>query len=150
MPDFDVIAIGGGAAGLTIAIGGTGLGLRVALVERHRTGGECTWTGCVPSKALLHVASLAAAARRAASLSADGTPAPAIDFAKAIGHVRAARETIGNEESPAALAHKGITVLQGTARLRGGGAVEVDGRTYSARHVVVATGSDPALVPIPG
>src|SRR5918994_667972 len=145
MPDFDMIAVGGGAAGLTVAIGGAGLGLRVALVERHRTGGECTWTGCVPSKALLHVASLAAAGRRAAALSTDGTPAPAVDFAKAIGHIRAARETIGHEDSPAALERKAITVLRGTARLRGGGAVEVDGRTYSARHVVVATGSDPAL-----
>jgi pyruvate/2-oxoglutarate dehydrogenase complex dihydrolipoamide dehydrogenase (E3) component len=172
VPDFDVLAIGGGAAGLTIAIGGAGLGLRVALVERHRTGGECTWTGCVPSKALLHAGAVAAAARQAAAWSTDreagasGTDATdevggvRLDFGKVLAHVRGARTAIGEEESPDALRRRGITVLEGTARLlpratgaagaAGGHTVVVDGRQVTATHVVIATGSDPATAPIPG
>lgn len=169
VPEFDVLAIGGGAAGLTVAIGGRGLGLRAALVERHRTGGECTWTGCVPSKALLHAGAIAAAARQAAAWSADGHAAAAaahgadgatLDFAKVLAHVRGARAAIGAGESPDALRRRGITVLEGTARLlprgagregaRGGHTVEVDGRPVTATHVVIASGSDPATVPIQG
>ena len=193
MADFDVLAIGGGAAGLTIGIGGAALGLRVALVERHRTGGECTWTGCVPSKALLHASAIAAAARQAAAWAPDSPDGPdgpnspdrahstggssavdvargaRIDFAKVMAHVRGAREAIWNEESPGALRRRGITVLEGTARVapspraagstdgrtngghrKGGHTVEVDGRLVTATHVVIATGSDPGTVPIPG
>lgn len=164
MADFDVLAIGGGAAGLTIAIGGAALGLRVALVERHRTGGECTWTGCVPSKALLHAGAIAAAARQAAAWAPGAqTQAPSlvggahVDFAKVLAHVRGASATIGGEESPAALRGRGVAVLEGTARVlprsdapRGGHVVEVDGRRVTATHVVIATGSDPAAPPIPG
>jgi pyruvate/2-oxoglutarate dehydrogenase complex dihydrolipoamide dehydrogenase (E3) component len=155
MPDFDVLAIGGGTAGLTIAIGGNLFGMKTALVERHRVGGECTWTGCVPSKAILHVADVAAAARKAAEWSVDGAPAPRIDFAKVRAHVHGARNDIWQHESPDALRRQGVTVLEGTARLKGPAgektvAVEVDGRTVTARHVVVCTGSDPAVPNVPG
>jgi len=166
--DFDVIAIGAGSAGLTIGLGGAALGLRVALVERHRTGGECTWTGCVPSKALLHAAAVAAAARKAAAWTPDvepnhpqgaaGSDRFRVDFGKALAHGRRARDAIGATETPAALNQRGVTVLEGTARLRarpggkahGAHVVEVDGRPMTATHVVIATGSEPELPPIPG
>ncbi len=178
MTDFDVIVIGGGTGGLTVAIGGAALGLRVALVERHRTGGECTWTGCVPSKALLHVGAIAAAARRAAAWAPDekagrqrvdgrdgaddlrpsaGPHGVRVSFPKVMAHVRAVREAIWRAESPEALCQRGIAVLEGTARLgprrpgsKPGHAVDVDGRSLTATHVVIATGSGPAVPPIPG
>ena len=62
---FDIVAIGGGTAGLVTAAGSAGLGARTALVERDRLGGDCLWTGCVPSKALIGTARLAEAFRRA-------------------------------------------------------------------------------------
>jgi pyruvate/2-oxoglutarate dehydrogenase complex dihydrolipoamide dehydrogenase (E3) component len=130
----------------------------------------------VPSKALLYAGALAAAARRAAawapaapdgpagpggpaerSRAAGAAPGARISFAKVLAHVRGAREAVWSEESPAALRRRGITVLEGTARLapraagrEAGHPVEVDGRRVTATHVVVATGSDPAAPPIPG
>ncbi len=151
MPDFDVLAIGGGAAGLTIAVGGTLIGFKAALVERHRVGGECTWTGCVPSKAILHTADVAAAARVAAAWSVDGAPPPPqLDFAKVRAHVHGARDQIARTETPEHLRGEGIAVLQGSARLVAPGVVEVDGRSVTARHIVICSGSYPAVPDVPG
>lgn len=156
MAEFEIVVIGGGAAGLTVAVGGARLGLHVALVERARLGGECTWTGCVPSKALLHVAGIAAAARLAAAWSAGGPSPPTVDFAAAMAHVRRARQEIASTESARVLRRHGVTVYEGTARVRRGakggrpGVVEVDGRPITTRHIVLATGSEAAIPPVPG
>jgi len=154
MPDFDVLAIGGGTAGLTVAMGGTLFGMKTALVERHRVGGECTWTGCVPSKAILHVADVAASVRKAAAWSKNGAPALDLDFAKVRDYVHATRADIWQHESPPALREMGVTVLEGAALIRSAGpkeiTVDVDGRIVTARHVVICTGSDPAVPSIDG
>ena len=98
-PQFDITVIGAGAGGLAAAITGATLGLRVALVERERLGGECLWTGCVPSKALLHAADLAQAAREATRWNGNDTSAPPLDFQAVIRHVHAARTTIEASEN---------------------------------------------------
>src|SRR5437667_12009480 len=73
---YEIIVIGGGSAGIVSANVAAGLGVRTALVEKERIGGECLWTGCVPSKALLHAASVAALCRRPAT--GDGRPGTAL------------------------------------------------------------------------
>lgn len=132
MSPFDLFVVGAGAAGLTAAREGARLGARVALAHDGPLGGECTWTGCIPSKALL------AAAAEGAS------------FADAQARVQAAVRRVAATEDAAVLAAEGIAVLPGRATLLAPDRLEVDGRRYSARRVVVATGSTPAVPPIDG
>ncbi|SFQ71421.1 Pyruvate/2-oxoglutarate dehydrogenase complex, dihydrolipoamide dehydrogenase (E3) component [Amycolatopsis arida] len=145
----DLLVIGGGTAGILAARTAAGLGARVVLVERDRTGGDCLWTGCVPSKALL------AAAGTAHRMSTSGrfgiAPVePVVDFAAVLAHVRAAIDRIAPADSPAALADSGVEVLRGEATFVGPREARVGERALPFRRSVVATGSSPALPPVPG
>ncbi len=128
----DICVIGAGAAGLTVAAGASQLGASVLLVERGEMGGECLNTGCVPSKALL-----AAAAR------GDG-------FEAAFAHLRRTIAEIAPQDSQERFEGLGVRVLRETARFTGPDTLDVGGATVRARRFVVATGSVPALPPIPG
>jgi pyruvate/2-oxoglutarate dehydrogenase complex dihydrolipoamide dehydrogenase (E3) component len=149
MERFDVIAIGGGTAGLVTAAGGAALGLRVALVERDALGGDCLWTGCVPSKALIASARLAQQMRHAAALGLVGS-SPAHAFGTVIERVRQARATVARHDDPARFRALGVEVVFGPAELRAPDVVDVDGRRLTAKRIVIATGAEPALPPIPG
>lgn len=146
---WDLLVVGGGSAGIVAARTAAGLGASVLMVERDRTGGECLWTGCVPSKALLAAAVAAAAARHASVLgvTVDGVR---VDFAAVMGHVRAAMTAIAPGDSPQALARSGVRVAAGAARFTGPASAEVNGRPVRFRQAVVATGSAPQLPPIAG
>jgi pyruvate/2-oxoglutarate dehydrogenase complex dihydrolipoamide dehydrogenase (E3) component len=126
-PFYDLVVIGGGTAGLVSAAGAAGLGARVALVERARLGGDCLWTGCVPSKALLHAA-------RAGK-----------DFAAAMAHVRASRDRIAPHDSAERLTSLGVEVIIGTAAFADARTIDVGGRALRFRKAVIATGSRPAI-----
>jgi pyruvate/2-oxoglutarate dehydrogenase complex dihydrolipoamide dehydrogenase (E3) component len=130
--DPDLIVIGGGAGGITAAQAATRGGARVLLVQDGPIGGDCTFTGCVPSKALL-----AAAAR------GDG-------FDQAMDHVRASVVRIATTEDDDAMARQGISVRHGRARLLGDGVVDVDGTRLRAPRIILATGAGPAIPPIDG
>lgn len=147
--DVDLAVIGGGTAGLVGAQTAAGLGARVMLVEERRTGGDCLYTGCVPSKALLAAGSAAAAARRASRYGVD-VEAVTVDFARVMQHVRAVITHIEPVDSPEALEAAGVSVMLGRAHVLPEGGVRVDGRTISARHVLIAVGSDPAVPAVPG
>ena len=149
MHEFDIIAIGGGAAGLVTAAGAAGLGARVALIERHKMGGECLWTGCVPSKALLAAARAMSDARQAGRYGIN-VAAPTVDFARVMKHVHAAQEAIEPNDSPARFRSLGVDVIIGNARFVDKSRVYADGREMKARHLVIATGSRPAIPEIPG
>jgi pyruvate/2-oxoglutarate dehydrogenase complex dihydrolipoamide dehydrogenase (E3) component len=133
---FDLVVVGGGAGGLVAAKEARRRGARVALVQDGPPGGDCTFTGCVPSKTLL-----AAAARAAA----DGT-----GFAEAMGQVRAVVQRIAATEDAASLAAEGIEVIPGFGRFVSRRRLEVAGRTVQARRWVVATGARPHLPPVAG
>ncbi len=133
MPEtYELIVIGGGAAGLGAARAGAAAGAGTLLISEGEIGGECTFTGCVPSKTLIQ-----AAARGAA-------------FPAAMAAVRHAVATIAATETAEVLAQEGIEVLCGRAAFTSPGEISVAGRVLRPRRFVIATGSRPAVPPVPG
>lgn len=139
---IDFLVIGGGTAGLVGAHTAAGLGARTTLVEQHRTGGDCLWTGCVPSKTLL------SAAAQARTLRVQTGQDP--DFQALRRRIAAAIRTIEPADSPAALEKAGVEVISGRATFTGTGTAEVDGRTLRFRQALIATGGQPADPGVPG
>lgn len=142
--DVDVVVVGAGAAGLGAADAAVRKGASVALVERRRLGGECTWAGCVPSKALIERAREVWGGRRQ-GLTGE------VDFPRIMAEVHAAMERIGQDESLPTLEAKGIRVLEGQATFTGPRQLSVDGTNVTARRaVILATGSAPAVPAVDG
>ncbi len=148
---YDLAVLGGGAAGLVAAHGAAGLGARVVLIERHeQTGGDCLWTGCVPSKSLIASADLAQRMRDAGAVGLVPVE-PEIDFARVMAHVDGARRRIAPQDSVDRLRANGVEVLPGHACFVGPGQLMVDDRQLlNFRTALIATGSSPSVPPIDG
>jgi pyruvate/2-oxoglutarate dehydrogenase complex dihydrolipoamide dehydrogenase (E3) component len=147
--EHDLIVIGGGTAGLVTSAGAAGIGARVALIEQDRLGGECLWTGCVPSKALIACARAAHAVCTARRFGVD-VPAVGVDFGRVMQWAHEAQRQIEPHDSPERFRSLGVDVVRGTARFMGERTLRVDGRVMSAKRVVIATGSKPVVPPIDG
>src|SRR3954452_8359215 len=150
MPEnFDVVVIGGGTAGLVTASGCAQLGRRVALIEREKLGGDCLWTGCVPTKALVATARLI---HQMAHGDAYGLEPQTVRVTpKAImDSMRAQRHAIEHHDDPEKFRALGIEVIFGNATLASRSEVEVDGRRLAAKDIVIATGTRTAVPPIDG
>jgi pyruvate/2-oxoglutarate dehydrogenase complex dihydrolipoamide dehydrogenase (E3) component len=149
-PTFDLIVLGAGSAGLSAANVARGLGASVAIVERGRLGGECTWRGCVPSKTLLAAARAAHTTRDVARFGLTLERPAEIGAEGIMAHVRSVSAKVSEHESAEVLESRGIEVFSGEARFVAPHAIEVDGRTLIGDHFVIATGSRPILPPVPG
>lgn len=145
----DLCIIGAGSAGLSVAAGAVQMGARVVLIERDRMGGDCLNTGCVPSKALLAAADRAHRLTQTAQLGVMSTGAT-VDFSAVKDHVRAAIDHIAPHDSVERFEGLGVHVIKGSARFTSQRKVRVGDQTIHARRFVLATGSSPALPPIPG
>ena len=145
---YDLVVIGAGSAGLTAARFARSLGLSVALVERSRVGGDCTWTGCVPSKALLKAAGVAHSMRTADRYGLPAS-APAVDLHAVMQRIRSVIHRIYDAECPEALALEGVDVIIGAASFTGRDSVSVSCRTLTARRFLICTGASPVIPAIP-
>ncbi|EHB56039.1 Mercury(II) reductase [Mycolicibacterium rhodesiae JS60] len=145
----DLLVIGGGTAGIVAAQTAAGFGAKVVLAERDRTGGDCLWTGCVPSKSLIAAASAAAAIRHGPTFGITAA-SMTVDFAQVMCHVRDAITTIAPIDSPEALADAGVTVISGSAHFTGPRTVAIGGHRLGFAQAVLATGASPAVPDLPG
>jgi len=146
---FDVIAVGAGAAGLVTASGAAALGARTALVERDRFGGECLWTGCVPSKALIRTAQTLQHARTASRVGLTSTEIP-FDFAAVMASMREVISRIEPHDAPETIKARGVETLHGMATIIDRHTVAVEGEEIKTKRIVIATGSRPSIPPIAG
>lgn len=146
---YDVIVIGAGSGGLTAAVFGGEFGKKIALVERERIGGDCTWTGCMPSKALLKVAKIAHHIRTAGQYGIT-VSAPIVDMAFVRSHVQNIIQEVYQHETPEAVAKRGVEVILGEARFVNATTIQVGERQLQAKKFVIAAGGRPAIPVIPG
>jgi pyruvate/2-oxoglutarate dehydrogenase complex dihydrolipoamide dehydrogenase (E3) component len=140
--NYDLIVIGSGAAGLTSAFTALGFGKKVLIVEKHKPGGECTWSGCVPSKGLINRAKDVHIAKKFAEFD--------INSADILKDVRAISEAIYEHETPEVLEKAGAVFVQGEASFVSAKTIKVDDQQYVGKRIMIATGSSPMVPPIPG
>ena len=156
MNEYDLTIIGGGSAGLVLAVAGAKLGVKTALVEKHRLGGDCLWTGCVPSKAILKSAKIAhyvQAAEKYGVLVKDAQ----VDFARVMAYVRSTQQTIEEEhDNPERFREMGVNVIFGEGHFESPTTFVVQDTendqtlTLKSKKFVVTTGSRPTAPQIPG
>ena len=147
--DRDLVVIGAGSGGLVSAYIGAAVKAKVSLIEKHRMGGDCLNTGCVPSKALIRSARFLAQAGRAQELGFDSARVD-FDFARVMERVQRVIQEIEPHDSVERYTKLGVDCIQGDARITSPYTVDVNGRTLTTRNIVVATGGSPAVPALPG
>ncbi|TPW28963.1 dihydrolipoyl dehydrogenase family protein [Pararhizobium mangrovi] len=145
----DICIIGAGSAGLTAAAAAAAFGVEVVLVERGAMGGDCLNHGCVPSKALIAAAHHAHAIAEAGAFGIHAG-VPQIDFAAVMAHVRSVIETIAPNDSVERFEGLGVRVLRESARFVDERTVQAGSYAIRARRFILASGSRPAMPPVPG
>ena len=156
MDTYDLTIIGGGSAGLVLAVAGANLGKKTALVEKHRIGGDCLWTGCVPSKALLKAAKVANYIRNAEKYGVVASN-PTPDWQQVIEYVQSTQHAIEEEhDNPERFREMGVDVIFGNGHFESSDTFIVEDtesgetRTLKSKKFVISTGSRPVAPPIQG
>jgi pyruvate/2-oxoglutarate dehydrogenase complex dihydrolipoamide dehydrogenase (E3) component len=142
MNHYDVAVIGAGAGGLNISFEALGLGKKVLLIDKNKPGGECTWSGCIPSKALINIADEIHTAKKYGEIE--------IDTEAILKKVRALIETAHKGESVEVLEAAGITYLNGFAKFKDKNTLDINGYEIKADKIFISTGSSPTIPPIKG
>lgn len=147
--DYNLLVIGAGAGGLVTSYIAAAVKAKVALIEKHKMGGDCLNSGCVPSKALIRSARFAAEQRRASELGF-GPSQTCADFAAVMERVARVIKEVEPHDSVARYEELGVECIQGEARLVSPWEVEVNGQRLASRHIVLATGARPLVPELPG
>lgn len=147
--DRNLIVIGGGSAGLVSAYIAAAINAKVTLIEKHKMGGDCLNTGCVPSKALIKSAKVASLIKRADEFGIN-VPESNIDFAAVMERVQSTIKKIEPHDSMERYESLGVECIEGEAKITSPWTVEVNGKTLSARSIIIATGARPFVPPIKG
>ena len=156
MDRYDLTIIGGGSAGLVLAVAGANLGKKTALVEKHRIGGDCLWTGCVPSKALLKAAKVANYIQNAQKYGVAASD-PKTDWQQVMAYVQSTQHLIEEEhDNPERFREMGVDVIFGNGHFESSDTFVVEDtesgetRALKSKKFVISTGSRPIAPPIPG
>lgn len=147
--DRDLIVIGAGSGGLVSAYIGAAVKAKVSLIEKHRMGGDCLNTGCVPSKALIRSAKFLSHARRAQEFGFTSAQVE-FDFATVMERVQRVIHSVEPHDSVERYTALGVDCIEGEARITSPYSVDVNGRSLTTRNIIVATGGRPQVPNIPG
>jgi pyruvate/2-oxoglutarate dehydrogenase complex dihydrolipoamide dehydrogenase (E3) component/uncharacterized membrane protein YdjX (TVP38/TMEM64 family) len=147
--DYNVIVIGAGAAGLVSSYIAAAVKAKVVLIEKHKMGGDCLNTGCVPSKALIRSARLLSDARNSKKFGIRSVSAE-FDFTDVMARVQSVVAKVEPHDSVERYESLGVNCINGAAKLVSPWEVEVNGKTLSARSIIIATGARPLVVQLPG
>jgi len=140
---YDLCVIGGGAAGLTAAAGAATLGAKVALIEKKALGGDCLYSGCIPSKTLIHLA-------KRAALFKKNSPAPHDTAAQITAHLNKVIQQIAPHDSPERFKKLGVEVIFGQGAFINRNEFKINDQIIRAKNFVLATGTSPFIPPIAG
>lgn len=148
--DYDIVVIGGGAAGLVAATGAAGVGAKTALIEKNKLGGDCTWYGCIPSKVLLNAAKVLSQTKRLGEFGISVAPGIKYDTSKVMSHVRDIVKKISTHHPQEVFEKRGVKVLFGNPQFVDNTAIELNGKRILAKRFIICTGSHPFIPPIEG
>ncbi|NIQ03740.1 MAG: FAD-dependent oxidoreductase, partial [Nitrospinaceae bacterium] len=147
--DYNLIVIGAGSAGLVSAYIGAAVKAKVALIEKHKMGGDCLNTGCVPSKALIRSARVLATLRRHSDFGIRSASVE-FDFAEIMERVQKVIRKVEPHDSIERYTGLGVDCFTGEAKIVSPHEVRVNGKTLTTQNIIVATGARPAVPPLPG
>ena len=147
--DYNLVVVGGGSAGLVSAYIGSVLKARVALIEKHKMGGDCLNTGCVPSKALLRSAKILSYIKRSKDFGLKSARAD-FEFSDIMNRVQGVIQKVEPHDSIERYTKLGVDCFTGEAKILSPHEVQVNGQILTTQNIIIATGARPAVPPIPG
>jgi len=147
--EYNMVVIGAGSAGLVTAYISAAVKAKVALIEKHKMGGDCLNTGCVPSKAIIKSAKLAHQMKNASKYGLEAVT-PKFEFKNIMNRVHDIISKIEPHDSVERYSDLGVECIQGAAKIISPWEVEVDGKVLTTQNITIATGASPFVPPIPG